>query len=473
MKKLLLLIALSTFAIVPAQTKLVSHHLELKKPKSDQQILTAVNTDTREVYTVASDKENTTVLKFNRALFYTDSLSVKRPDKEYTFMAGYSFEKNKDPFVYWTTKEMNKILAVQYNFTNKNTATAVYTLPLSDETIIATFSKNNTFYILNSDDKDEKLKLYIFKDGIMEQKTIDLEPFSFVTKKGKSVTFNSLLEDYPIQLIDTEMFNPLAGCTQKTKLYFTDKKIILTFDHNPKETQLFEIDLTTYETKEKKIVQPELKTDDVEANSFFNNGRLYQLKLGDDVMAFYIKDLDSGEVLKNYTVTANDTITFKNSPLYSQTGSQRPKELKNTKKLLNRLASSNIGLSVYKLNNNLLLTIGGTRYINTAGMVALGVAVGVSGIVAGGGPGDIGLLTNPSSLQVNYFENVIDKNFETVRNRMGPLAVDFISQFIEEHDDEVSLESTFTYKNFFILGYYDSKAKEYVMQKFTDEGLFK
>jgi len=470
MKKLLLLIALSSFAIVSAQTKLVSHHLELKKPKDSQLLLNAVNTDTHEVYTIAADKENTTVLKFNSALFYSDSLSVKRPDKEYTFMVGYSFEKNKDPFIYWASEDMKKILAVQYNFTNRNAQMAIYTLPLSDESIIATFSKNNTFYILSSDDKEEKLQLYVFKNGIMERKTLDFEPFNFVTKNGKSTTFNAILEGYPIQLIETEMFNPLTACVQKTKVYLTEKKIVLTFDHNPKETQIFETDLNTYETKEKKIAQPEMKGTDVQANSFFNNDKLYQLKLTDIEMAFYIKDINSGEVLKDEIITENDTITFKNSPLYSQTGSQRPKELKNTKKFMNRLSGSDIGLSVYNLNDNLLLTIGGARDVANAGMIALGVAAGVGGIIAGTN-GDISGMLDSSTLQTNYYENIVDRNFQTIKDRPGPLAVDFISQFMEEQDT-ISLQNTFMYKNFYVIGYYDSKAKEYVMRKFADEGLF-
>ena len=47
-----------------------------------------------------------------------------------------------------------------------------------------------------------------------------------------------------------------------------------------------------------------------------------------------------------------------------------------------------------------------------------------------------------------------------------PLAVDFISQFINEND--VTLQSVFPFENYYILSYYDSKKKEYVMRKFED-----
>lgn len=463
MKKLLALIFLTGFMIVSAQTKLVSHHLDLKKPKDSQQILNIVNTNTNEIYTIASDKENTTVLKFNSALFFSDSLSIKRPNEEYDHMAGFSIEKKQNPFVYWASKDLKKILAIQYDLDNKTTALTSYSLPLEDQTIITTFSENGAFYILcDGDEKEEKLVLYIFKNGTAEQKVFDFEPFNFVTKRGQTLKLNSLLEEYPIQTIDTHTFNPLFACTQKTKLYVTQNKLLLTFDHNPKETQLFEIDLTTYGLKEKKSLQPALKGDEQQSNSFFNNNQLYQLKLADTEMVLSIKDPESDSLIKSYTVSANDTITFKNSPLYSQTATQKPRKLKNTKKYLSRLSSSDIGISVYSLNNKLLLTIGGSRDVANSGLVVLGFAGMVTGNSAG-----IDLI-NSSDIQTNYFESIFDNSFQPLKDRQGPLAVDFIPQFMEEQD-EASLDSTFRYKDYYIVGYYDNKAKQYMMWKFTDE----
>ncbi|MBC8643509.1 hypothetical protein H9W95_03790 [Flavobacterium lindanitolerans] len=46
------------------------------------------------------------------------------------------------------------------------------------------------------------------------------------------------------------------------------------------------------------------------------------------------------------------------------------------------------------------------------------------------------------------------------------MAVDYISQFL--HENNASLVSVFPYKDYFIMGYYDSKKKEYAMRKFED-----
>jgi len=469
MKKILTLIVLSSFTIVTSQTKLVSHHLDLKKPKASQQLLNVVNPDTEEVYTLASDKESTTVLRFNSALFFSDSLTVKRPDKQYTFMAGFSIENKQSPYVYWASEDFDKILAVQYDFQTKKATEKAYTLPLQDETVLATFSENSSFYILCNNDKAQKLELYVFKNGNREQKTFDFENTNFITAKGKTVKLNSILQDYPIQSIDTKSFNSLLSCTQKTKLYITANKLVLTFDHNPKETQLFEINLDSYGIAEYKIAQPQLKAAATKSNSFFDKDLLYQLKYNESELALYAKNITTNTVTKSFTVTQNDTIAFKTSPLYSQTGEQRPKQLKSTKKFLDKLSTSEPGISVYHLNGNLLLTIGGAKSIATTGMIVLGVAASVGSIMTGTG-GDMSSLLEPSTSQVLYFESFVDNAYQTIKTPQGPLAVDFISEFMEQND-EAYLNNTFVYKDFYILGYYDSESKQYVMRKFADEGL--
>ena len=60
------------------QTKLVSVGLELKKSSDYHQVLPTVNSLTKEVYVLAGDKEKSTLVKFNSALFFADSLQTKK-----------------------------------------------------------------------------------------------------------------------------------------------------------------------------------------------------------------------------------------------------------------------------------------------------------------------------------------------------------------------------------------------------------
>jgi hypothetical protein len=465
MKKIFLtLFVLHSFMASFSQTLLSSHPLELKKSSANHQILNAVNNQ-KQVFVFASDKENLTVLKYNQALFFKDSLSVPRPEKSYEFMAGFSFEENGNPYLYWSSEDYKKIEAVYFDFENKRTVDTYYQIPFKEETILNAYSENNSFYILSQIQKEDKLKLYCFSKGKLEENILDFSSYKFMDESGKSKTFGELLEQNPIEKIDTKSLNPLFYGTAKTKLYVLDNKMILTFD-SPTRTQALEIDLSTFSISEKIIPQQTLTKGTGKSNSYFHQNKLYQLKTSEEELIIASIDFKSGELIKSYSVTQNDAITFKNSPLYSQTGTQQGRELKNTKKFLQKLDNSEIGLSVYKTPDAIMITAGGIKNVGSTGGILLGITAGVAMVAAGNDASSFGELFDVQNLQSIYFEGLFDENFQHKKIEQQGLAVDYISQFIDENN--VSLESVFPYNDYFIMGYYDSKAKEYVMRKFED-----
>jgi hypothetical protein len=77
-------------------------------------------------------------------------------------------------------------------------------------------------------------------------------------------------------------------------------------------------------------------------------------------------------------------------------------------------------------------------------------------------------VTNSYFIPLNvYFESVLDKKGNHINSKPEPLAADFIGQFSFENPQAV-LQSTFRHKNYYINGYYDTKLKQFVMQKFYD-----
>jgi hypothetical protein len=150
--------------------------------------------------------------------------------------------------------------------------------------------------------------------------------------------------------------------------------------------------------------------------------------------------------------------------LWIQMDSQKTKELKNTAKFLERLLFLNVGLSVYKTPKAILITLGGTNNSQNTLDLSTGINAAMSGNFT-----DIAYdLMNASGPTTVYFESVFDKKLQQFKKeQQDPLAVDFISKFLKEHD-EVSMQNTFRYKNYYIFGYYDTYTKEYVMRKFID-----
>jgi hypothetical protein len=464
MRKLITFLILIQNSLLFSQTVLTSYPLELKKSKEYRQILNAENTTTRDLFVFASDKETVTILKYNSALFLSNQYTQARPGLDYKLLTGYSFNDEGNPTLYWSSEDLKKIMAVQYDLNTKNTAVYNYYLSFANESIVTQFQENNTFYILTQKNLEQKLVLYIFKNGKKEEKILDFSSFKFQNKKTEVLRLNQILEVCPIEKIETNQFNPLFKGTKKAKLYVLKNRLLLTLDHNFNETQAFDIDLNTFEIQEKKFLQPATKKQMGRANSFYHENKIYQLNSNDDELLFEIKDYKSKEIIKSFQVSKTDTIVFKNSPLYIQIDGQKPREVKNTAKFLQRLLYMDTGLTVYKTPKTILITLGGTSdpQANYADLsTRINAAVDANSI-------DVAydLLNNAGPTTV-YFESIFDKKLQQTKQEQEPLAIDFISRFTNEHT-EVSLGSTIRFKNYYIFGYYDMYAKQYIMRKFTD-----
>lgn len=463
MKKIILFFILIQCNHLLSQTILATYPLELKKSNEYKQIVNAENSITHDVFVFASDKETLTILKYNSALFLSNQYTLPRPDLSYKTITGYSFNEEGNPTIYWSSQDLKNILAVQYDLNAKTTYLSNYYSSYSNQDIVTSFQGNNTFYILSLKNLEQKMILYVYKDGKKEEKTLDFNPFKFQNKSTEVLTLNQILEVCPIEKIETNQFNPLFKGTEKTKLYVLKNRLLLTLDHNYKETQAFDIDLNTFEIQEKKFPQPTTKKQTGLSNSYYHENKMYQLTSNEDELLFEIKEYQSGESIKNIPVSKNDTIPFKNSPLWVQMSGQKPRELKNTAKFLQRMLFLNVGLTVYKTPKAILITLGGTNDGQSNYDLSTGINASVSGNFT-----DIAYdLLNYSGPTTVYFESVFDKKLQHSKQEQEPLAIDFISRFREEHF-EVSLSSIIRYKNYYIFGYYDTYAKQYTMRKFID-----
>jgi len=240
-------------------------------------------------------------------------------------------------------------------------------------------------------------------------------------------------------------YNPLSKVVSKTKLYLLSNRLILTFDHSLKKTQLFDINLNNLEIKEQNFLQPDHKKVSRSSNSYYHENKLFQINVNSDELLLDVKQLDSQTVMKSIAVSKNDTIRFKNSPLLIQRDNFKPTELKNTAKFLQQLSSSDLGVSVFKNKKNLFITLGGQQLIDQ---------------------GFDGFQPIVMSKSI-FFETIWTKALEFTTEEQQPLALDKIYLFMDSHK-EVALENIMKFKDYFILGYFDTKTKQYTMRKFTD-----
>ncbi|PWB28431.1 hypothetical protein [Flavobacterium sp. HTF] len=444
MRKLFLFLTVIYHTLLLGQTVVTTYPLDIKNPKESDQILNFENAVTHEVVTFIASQENFTILKYNSALFLTDQFTGPVEFKNRSLM-GYSFSEDGNPTLYWYSEISKDIIIVKYYFESKASKALKFQFEVSSELIVTSFQKDNTFNLLTQHKSAPALILYVFKNGIVEEKILDFTPFKFQDRKTQPRSLNQILRDYPIEKMEPGQYNPLSKVVSKTKLYLLSNRLILTFDHSLKKTQLFDINLNNLEIKEQNFLQPDHKKVSRSSNSYYHENKLFQINVNSDELLLDVKQLDSQTVMKSIAVSKNDTIRFKNSPLLIQRDNFKPTELKNTAKFLQQLSSSDLGVSVFKNKKNLFITLGGQQLIDQ---------------------GFDGFQPIVMSKSI-FFETIWTKALEFTTEEQQPLALDKIYLFMDSHT-EVALENIMKFKDYFILGYFDTKTKQYTMRKFTD-----
>lgn len=448
-----------------SQVVLSTHNHEMKKSGIYHDAMAAPEEQNHGLVVFAADKETVTALRYTRVLYYTDSLAAPRPGvNDYDMLAGYSYDENERPSAYWASVDFTKILEQRFDFDAADVTDYTFEMAYKDESILITFSDKNSFYIITKADKGSKLYAYVFNGGKYLKHPLDFSGFTFKNEDGKTVTLSGLLEQYGIHKMESPDFNPLAVTAGKIKLYLNKNGLQLTLDVNPGFTQLFNIS-TNYSISEMTVPQKALE--DGKSNSFVHDNKLYQVVLDKKELALTATNLLTGNELNTYRVGANDSIAFKNSDLLEQTDNKEAKVYKNTKKFLRKAAWGLPAVSVYKTPEDILVVTGAIRQSVPAGEVVLGSVATVAMVATGTGVDGFGMFNDHN--QSIYFESLFDESFNHKPLPQQRLAADYIGQYMYEHRKQISLQTVFSYDYYMVLGYYDVKAKTYVLVKFQDD----
>lgn len=461
-KYVFILLLLVVFGNSFAQTVLNQFPMELKKSSDYFQILNGEN-EQKEYFSFITDKQKCTLLKYNSALFFKDSLSVSRPSSDYDFMAGMTFSKAGNPQMYWASKDYQHIKLIDFDLENHTTTYLDYENDFKREKIIDAFTAENVFLVL-SITPDNKLKFTHFSNNGKNENSIDLGTKN--TENGNSIDNHliSAIFDFGLTKIDTDLFTPLYIATAKVKRYLKENTYVLSFDVKD-ETSLISINLTDFSFKKEQFPFEKFEKKSG-SNSFLHQNILYQLTANSEALSLSGIDLKTKKTIETYRVNSSTEIDFKNTPLLQQSENGKTRELKNAAKFLSKIDFENVGISIYNTPNYNLFTIGGVREVASGGNIALGFGLTLGGIMGG-------VLIDPSAvmesgnIQTIYFESYFDKNFKHLNKPFRPLYIDALGEFLSEN--RPSIQNIYPFKNYVILNYYDSKSKEFVMRKFKDK----
>lgn len=444
---------------------------DFKNSKENNQILNVENERTHDVFVFIKDNEKITILKYNSALFLNSEYVFPLQNLEDKLLMGCSFSEDGNPTLYLSPNITNNIVpfavitTFKYYLESKTYTISNFKFPIT-EFVVTTFHINNSFHILAQNRIMQALIVYTFQDGKAVKKVFDFSSFTFQNKNGQIQTFNQLTNAYPIEKMEVDDYNPLDKSAQKSKVYIQKNHIILTLDYNPKKTQAFDINLENLELNEKIFKQSNLQDSKKISNSFYQDDKLYQVNANESGLLLDIKDFNSGQTLKNISVLKEDDKSFKNAPLFIQKDSGKPKEVKRPKRFLQHLYTLDIGLSVFKNKQNTFITLGGTPKIKKQDISFQNHKY----IVNEFNQDDMFFNDNFSTIdhfKSVYFESVLNRNLEFEGQEQQPLAIDKLYYFLRKNK-KATLTNVLKFNNYYILGYYDKKAKQYIMRKFTD-----
>jgi hypothetical protein len=200
MHKKSIILVLTLFGFISYSQDIVSKiPLNLKRNLDVFQI---VNDSTKAITMFFSDKEVVNAFSLNDKMKLIDSLFAERPTtKTYDFMID-NVSNTKSATLFWSSSNHKEICSQTFDFTTHTSSMQNYSITFKGEKYLQHFSEGGKFYIMSIIKDSSVLKLYVFDDGKIVEKEIDMSSFRFQNSDSKKVNFYEALG---------ETFNPFEA----------------------------------------------------------------------------------------------------------------------------------------------------------------------------------------------------------------------------------------------------------------------
>ncbi|PQJ75592.1 hypothetical protein [Polaribacter gangjinensis] len=449
-----------------SQQRLVSFINDLKTTTSNlKDAIPIVNEKTGEIGYFIVDAKNVYGYKLNSEFQVIDKMVSEEKSREYKTLIGSSVSESNSYRVFLTNKNKNKFSSINFSFENKISSSSDFIIS-SEENFIQTIDRNNQFYLITGSKLNYDIYIYTFdENGVPKKNLIEINIID--NKKNLSI-IPILINSGSIKKIEDNTPISIELASEKVKMYSRENLIVFTTDNNNKFTQVFEIDLNTFQSSFNRFNKPIFEGNSTKTNSFLNGDVISTLAVNKENLSIDFLNYKTGELIKNLTVNADETIIFKNTPIIQEGGSfEDYRELEKTKQFLRKISSSNAGISFRKFYDKFHVVIGGyvIQRTNGAMMMPFG-GIPIAGI------GNVTVFFNPTQLAFNSASNnkatriecLFDQEFNHFEGIIGKNAFDKMQDYSIKNPGE----TVFKYKNYFINVDYHLFSNEVIFRKFED-----
>lgn len=413
-----------------------------------------------------------------------DRLKLDKKNRKFNTIVGSSISKDNDYRIFLTNKKKKKFISIHFSYKNKQSTISEINLDLGKELFVQSVNYNNNFYLITVQKKLTKLNIYKFNDDLTYKKQIlDLSLYKFVIedKFRKVNIYNALSKEegfsrsIQVYKFDENTPNSLEATSKLVKMYLRDNELVFSFDHTKHVSQFLTINLDNYKHHFSNFKTPYIASETQfikKSNSFLSEDKVYQLATTSEEMVFTIKNYNTEEVIKSYKAKKTDSISFKNSRITQKGGSYAGhREFEKTKKYLRKLSYADVGVAVYKNQDEYQVTLGGNKEIQQGGGMMM--PMGFAGIPIGA-IGGMSLYFNPtmfayssySRTKSTYINCKFDTDFNHLKGEIKKNPFDIISLFKKKKRIPQTGEIIFKYKNYYILGHYFGGHNLYHLTKF-------
>ncbi|WP_445748456.1 hypothetical protein [Polaribacter sp.] len=461
---------LGTSNFLISQQRLVSFINDLKTTSSNlKDAIPIVNEKTGEIAYFIVDAKNIYGYKLNSDFKIVDKMASEEKSREFKEIIGSSSLETGSYRVFLTNKNHDKFSSVHFSFENKQSSSNDFLLS-SQEYFIQTVDWDNQFYLITGSKLNNKLFIYSFDlDGNPKRNYIDTDNLKFIDNNEKEIKLLTVLIEVDLikKFIDNTPIS-IELASEKVKMYSRENLIFFSIDTYSNYTQVLEIDLSTFKASFKRFKKPIIQGSSAKTNSFLNGDIIGTLAVNKENLSIDFLNYKTGELIKNLTVNADETINFKNTPIIQEGGSfEDYRELEKTKQFLRKISSSNAGISFRKFYDKFHVVIGGyvIQRTNGAMMMPFG-GIPIAGF------GNVTVFFNPTQLAFNSASNnkatriecLFDQEFNHVEGIIGKNAFDKMQDYSIKNPGE----TVFKYKNYFINVDYQLFSKEVIFRKFED-----
>lgn len=485
-----LLVALFCVTSLIAQTPFFSIPNDLKTRNRDPLKSFAVVDEENNSFAIFLDDDKTLI-----GYLYSDNLELKGKFSSkglppiYTEIIGQTL-KNAQIRLFLKNENNKNFGSVLFDFERKATITTEFGFSLSQEIYLQAYSYRDKFYILTVSKKSSVLNIYTFNhDGKFGKKSFDFSEETFRDDKNEPTRLDKLLTEYTrslrsettvVKMIETNP-NPISISSKGCKIYDRGNKFVLSIDKGVLYTYLFEFTLPELTVSLKSIQKKQLPNDGspVKNNSYLLGDTIFQIAANNNQLLFTIKNIETDEEIKQFHLSKEEEITFKNSPILQEgtalaAGERR--ELDETSQFLRKISDEDIGIAVLPIKKGYKITIGGNKElnVNTGGAFAGPNIIVGSPNVGSLGSGEYNFF-NPIFTAYNSYkynkstriECFFDPNFEHVQGIIPQNVFDKIRIYTLRNPNGKA-ENVFKWKDSLIYGRYNSKEDTYDLFKFSE-----